>query len=577
MNNIFSNIVPESKVREIQKETLQILADALDKSFGPMGSYTSYVKNMDKDGVNIAIESTKDGYTIVKNILFTGSIERSIQDQLVDLTRYVVKEVGDGTTSAVLLCNYIFKCLCDEATFRDKPPADIIKHMNDVIKDIQSRIMNRARECTLDDIYNICLISTNNNEDISATIRNVYEEYGMGVYIDVGVSNEIDNIVKEYDGMTLDTGFTDTCFINDDNNSCYLSNPKIYAFNDPVDTPEMLSFLDKIIDTNIMRALQRNSVNEFVPTVILCKNLSPDTSSHFESVVKLMNAMPGQIPLLIVSDIHQDYLYEDIVKMCGVKTIKKYINPELQQSDIDQGLAPTLDTVIDFCGSAEAVISDNYKTKFIRPREMFEKDENGNDVHSKTYNMMVEYVESQIKKAKLDNENYNEIGRLNRRLNSLKCNMVDFLVGGIAMSDRNNLKASVEDAVLNCKSAAKYGVGYGANFMALQELSEMIHEEKYVGNAIVKVLYDAYCKLYNGLYVKSLGNMYSDDIIENSLKNECPLNIRTNEYDHTVLSSIRSDVVILDTINKLLTIMYACNQYLVQTPMHNTYMREPVR
>ena len=48
--------------------------------------------------------------------------------------------------------------------------------------------------------------------------------------------------------------------------------------------------------------------------------------------------------------------------------------------------------------------------------------------------------------------------------------MIDFLVGGITIADRNNLKASVEDAVLNCRSAAKYGVGYGANFMAYKNI-----------------------------------------------------------------------------------------------------------
>ena len=113
MSRIYSNIVPEDKVRSKQKETLQIIANALEKSFGPKGSTTAIVKNMDKNGVNISLDYTKDGHTIVKSIAFENPIERSVQDILVELTRYVVKEVGDGTTSAVLLCNSIFKCLCD--------------------------------------------------------------------------------------------------------------------------------------------------------------------------------------------------------------------------------------------------------------------------------------------------------------------------------------------------------------------------------------------------------------------------------------------------------------------------------
>ena len=71
MSKIYSNIVSENKVREKQKETLQIIADALTKSFGPKGSTTAIVKNMDKNGVNISLDYTKDGHTIVKSIAFS--------------------------------------------------------------------------------------------------------------------------------------------------------------------------------------------------------------------------------------------------------------------------------------------------------------------------------------------------------------------------------------------------------------------------------------------------------------------------------------------------------------------------
>jgi hypothetical protein len=48
----------------------------------------------------------------------------------------------------------------------------------------------------------------------------MYEKYGMDVFIDVGISTETSNIVKEYDGMTLDTGYTDICFINNKQDNC---------------------------------------------------------------------------------------------------------------------------------------------------------------------------------------------------------------------------------------------------------------------------------------------------------------------------------------------------------------------
>lgn len=574
MSEIYSNIVPQNKVRQIQKETLQIIANSLTKSFGPMGSSTAIVTNSDKNGVNIALEYTKDGHTIVKNIRFNYPIERSIQDLLVDLTRYVVKEVGDGTTSAILLCNSIYKCLCENNAFVTSPPSDIISKFNEVIQQVNEKILAKGRECTLDDIYDIALISTNNNVDIAMTLKNVYEKYGLETYIDVGTSNEIFNIIKDYDGMTLETGFSNICFINNRaDNSSIIKNPKVYSFKDPIDTPEMISFMDVILDTNIINPVRENRSNpQFVPTVILCKKITPDASSYLESVVKLMNnpAYKDQIPLLIVSDIHQDYLFEDIAMMCGSPFIKKYLNPELQEKDQEVGLAPTLESVINFCGGAELIEATSTKTKIIKPAKMFKKDGS----YSEEYDTHVQYLEKEIERLKAENADLNDIGQARRRLNSFKGHMVDFLVGGITLSDKQNLKAAVEDAVLNCRSAVKYGVGYGANFMALSVLKEIKDDliKNNDNNTIVNILYDSYVELASILY-SSMG-CDAKDIIDESIKNDCPLNIRTNKYDHKVLSSIRSDVVILETINKIMTLMYTCNQYLVQTPVHNIYIAE---
>lgn len=568
---IYSNIVPEHKVREVQQETLGIIADALCKSFGPKGSSTAFVKNIDQNGVNIAVDHTKDGHTIVKNIQFLHPIERSVQDLLTELTRYVVKEVGDGTTSAIILCKTVFDCLCNNKMVANNPPADTIRRFHNAVAEVSKRIMEKKRECTLEDIYKIALISTNNNEDVSATLMQVYKQFGMDVYIDVGISNEVDNIVKEYDGMTLDTGFTDMCFVNDKaNNKAAIRNPKIYCFNDPIDTPEMLSMLDVILDTNILRCYRPNSPYEPVPTVIFCKAISPDTSSYFETVVKLMNSGVF-VPLLIVSDIHQEYLYEDIAKMCGAPFIKKYINPELQQKDIEAGLAPTEETIINFCGTADLVESDQVKTKVVRPAKMF----NEAGEYSEEYLSMLSYLETQVDKAKNENEGIDVISEAKRRLNCFKGNMVDYLIGGMTLSDRNNLKASVEDAVLNCRSAAINGVGYGANYMAFLTLNEMIHEAPYSSDVFVRILFDAYKELIEILYGKSYTKKeIEEDIIPTSISKGCPLNIRTNEYDGNVLSSIKSDVIILETIDKILTLMFTCNQYLVQTPAHNIYIAD---
>lgn len=571
--NIYSNIVPADKVRDVQSKTLQIISDALSNSFGPNGASTAFVKNIDPKGVNIAIEYTKDGHTIVSNIQFNNPIERSVQDLLTEMTRYIVKEVGDGTTSAIMLCNDVFKYLVESETAKSVTPARLIKEIHTITSKAKDSILSKARECTIDDIYNIALISTNNNEYVAGTLKQVYEKFGLDVYIDVGVSTEYETIVKEYDGMTLDTGYTDDCFVNDEiNNVAIVRNPQIYCFNDPIDTPEMLGMVMRIIQNNIMDALMPNSVQEPIPTVIFCYGrISPDTSSYFESVVMMMKKFKN-VPLLIVSDIHQDYLFEDISKMCGAPMIRKYLDPNMQKKDIEAGLAPTEDTICDFCGHAEAVQSDAFKTKIIRPEKMY--DGNGNP--SQDYKALLAAVEALITKAKTEDAGIEAIARAKRRYYSLKGNMVDFLVGGMTNSDRNNLKASVEDAVLNCRSAAVDGVGYGANFMAFQFFKEYAEKPttNYPHKALVEVFDKAYTNLMVELYSKSYGEEMAKAMVNDFITHGSPMNISTDKYDGKVLSSIKSDVAILETIDKILTLMFTCNQYLVQTPMHNLYAQD---
>ena len=570
---IFSNIVSSEVTREVQKQTLKILANAIAKSFGPNGSTTAITKWTSaamEEGAGISVTHTKDGHTIIKNIQFMNPIERSVQELLTDMTRYVVKEVGDGTSSVVILASTLFSTFCAEAEKQHTVscPSDLINHFHSIVEEIKSRILAMKRDCTLDDVYNICLIATNGNEYISKTLYQIYKSYGIDAYIDVGVSTTAENIVKEYDGMTLETGFIDFCFINDKTkNQAVLSKPKIYFFDDPIDTKEMLDLFDKILADNIMRAYEPNSMYEPKPTVILCKKITPDASSYLSHVVKLMNQYPGQVPLLIVPDIHHDYLFKDICQMCGAKFIKKYISSEVYQKDVEAGLAPTIETVTSFCGHADEVRADQLKTQVIRPEKMFNEDGS----YSEEYDTMLNFLKTQIDKNIAEDAGVNEIARAKRRYNSFKGNMIDFLIGGVTQSDRDNLKASVEDAVLNARSAANDGVGYGGNYMAYKAIQEMLKDPKWERDQLLHMLDAAYHELIEKLYEKNFPNQV-DDIIKNALEKGCPLNIRTNEYDHKVLSSIKSDISILETIDKILTMMYMTNQYLVPTPANNQYV-----
>ena len=68
--------------------------------------------------------------------------------------------------------------------------------------------------------------------------------------------------------------------------------------------------------------------------------------------------------------------------------------------------------------------------------------------------------------------------------------------------------------------------------------------------------------------------MYEDnpeERIKENIKNDCPYNLATKEYDGKVITSIKTDIKILDAIAKIVTLMVTTEQCLVQVPALNHY------
>ena len=50
-----------------------------------------------------------------------------------------------------------------------------------------------------------------------------------------------------------------------------------------------------------------------------------------------------------------------------------------------------------------------------------------------------------------------------------------------------------------------------------------------------------------------------------------PLNLRTGKFDGKVLTSIKSDVAVLNALSRIISIMFTCNQALLMNPALNNY------
>lgn len=591
-----SNIVPKNVLREVQLETIERIANALANSYGPSGSTTLIRKGDDVKGSGVTAY-TKDGHSILGAIKFNKPIEMSILDDLKDITRNTVKTVGDGTTSAVILSYEIFRALneiiSDHANFTEKA---VVAELQKVVKDITTIIENSKQKPTIDKIYQIALTSTDGNEEVASSIREIYEQFGLGVYIDVGISNTTNHMVKTYEGLTIDGGYFNPCFINRAKDAVSeLQNPNIYIFEDPIDNNYTLNLCYKIVEQNLIAPLTKYNTlvqqgnqaeadaviaNELKATAIITPTFGRDIRSQMDSIIDMMSSskIEQRAPLTIITGMTDVDRLADLATMTGAKTIKKYVDPEVQKSDVEKGIAPTLDNVAtEFGGKAELLVADTKTTKVINPELMFVNDEEGKRVFSSEYNNLLASLEAQLAQLDTVKESATEVNVLRRRIQSLKCNMVDYLIGGVSYTDRDALKDAVEDAVLNCRSAAKEGIGYAANFEGLRaahEVAEVTSNLSPIREAVSNAVYKAYANTVARIYVDYMAveDIDQNDLIKTLIERNKPIDVTGN--DREVLSSIKTDPTTLQAIVDIVGLMFKTNQFLCPIPDMNTYTAE---
>lgn len=234
-----ANIILKEEFEERVEKVFHILWEILSKSFGPYGAPT-LIYNYPYSHI------TKDGFTIMKNISMDASetlMDQVIADMAADVCGRLNYSVGDGTTSAVIATNSIYKSYRDRKQIYDSlkiPSREIINSFNVIKEDV----IKRLKECVIStrsldpdtlakNIYDVVYISSNGNEEISQYISDFYRELGFP-----SVSCELapDGITKKklIQGYQYELSLTDKLYINSDTNTMELDEADIIIFDTKV-------------------------------------------------------------------------------------------------------------------------------------------------------------------------------------------------------------------------------------------------------------------------------------------------------------------------------------------------------
>jgi len=231
-----------SDAREKIRKGVDTLADAVKVTLGPKGRNVIFERSFGSPVI------TKDGVSVAKEI--------ELEDKLENMGAHMVREVasktadiaGDGTTTATVLAQAIFREGNKYVTAGANPmelKRGIDKAVELIVEDIkkQSKSVSNKKE-----IEQIATISANSDSVIGKQIAEAMERVGQDGVITVeeakGMKDELDVV----EGMQFDRGYLSPYFVNNaEKMEAQLEHPVILIFEKKISSMKsMLPVLEQV-------------------------------------------------------------------------------------------------------------------------------------------------------------------------------------------------------------------------------------------------------------------------------------------------------------------------------------------
>lgn len=537
---INSNKVDQDKFNKFKLHITEIVADALKGCYGPYGSHT--LMNNGLDGSKY----TKDGKEILDSLKVHGEIAHLILNELKAITNRVANTVGDSTTSVILLSNIILRNIINEEF--TAPPSFVVSAINEVCELLISEIESNAQEFNSERARDIAYIASNGDSKLADNIKSLYDKYGNNITIEPKTSfNE--RMIKEINGTSLDFGMKYDFFANN-NGECILNNPRIYYFRDPIDNADMIKAVSAIITENIAIRLKNNETR--IPTLILAPGFSRDFEQemmHMFNAFKNAHSVIYREPVCLVEYSHDLGFLKDIRNLTNGSEIGKYLTSDNKVSYEDYNY------LNERAGTCKQVIIDGAKTVFKFDTESEEYKANFNNVINDLKNSIA------LEKSK-ENPKDTNINLYEKRIKRLECNIIEYHESSISNADRINKLTVLEDVCVSVANASRNGVGRAALFELLNALNKVEFSDD-LQIRIKEIIGESVKELITHLIDSSGYESDPESVIQESLIQGVPFNIVTQEFDSKLVTSIMSDITILECLKDVLSKLIITNQVLV--------------
>ncbi|HVT03912.1 MAG TPA: chaperonin GroEL [Thermoanaerobaculia bacterium] len=419
------------------------LADAVKVTLGPKGRNVVIEKKFGSPTI------TKDGVTVAKEIELKDEIENAGAQMVREVASKTSDTAGDGTTTATVLAQAIYREGIKNVTAGANPMA-LKKGIELAVKAAVEAIDKLSKPVEGKDIAHIGTISANNDEEIGSIIASAMEKVGKDGVITVEEAKGLETTLEVVEGMQFDRGYLSPYFVTDpERMEAILDNPKILLYEKKVSSmKDLLPILEQV-------AKQGKSL------LIIAEDVEGEALATL-----VVNKLRGTLSVAAVKapgfGDRRKAMLEDIAILTGGKLISEDLGIKLenvQWTDL---------------GEAKRVAIDKDNTTLVT------------DTDDKAKKDALAGRVKQIRKQVEDTTSDYDREKLQERLAKLVGGVAIIKVGAATETEMKEKKARVEDAMHATKAAVEEGIVPGGG-VALLRAVEAVDKIKAEGDVKVGI------------------------------------------------------------------------------------------